>query len=76
VQRRRSSRASSDTGIALVELLAYAADALAYHQDQVGNEAYLQSERRRRSIRCLLIAALAIGVGWIMGRRSAVQPDG
>lgn len=40
-----------DVGITLVELLAYAGDHLSYYQDAVGTEAYLQTARRRVSVR-------------------------
>jgi Baseplate J-like protein len=41
----------SDIGIALVELLAYAADHLSYQQDAIGTEAYLGTARSRISLR-------------------------
>ncbi|WP_033330605.1 putative baseplate assembly protein [Streptomyces novaecaesareae] len=40
-----------DLGITLVELLAYTADRLAYQQDAVATEAYLDTARRRVSVR-------------------------
>lgn len=40
-----------DLGITLVELLAYTADHLSYYQDAVGAEAYLDTARRRISVR-------------------------
>ena len=40
-----------DTGIALVEILAYAADQLSYYQDAVMTEAYLDTARLRTSVR-------------------------
>lgn len=40
-----------DLGVALVELLAYAGDYLSYHQDAVATEAYLDTARRRISVR-------------------------
>jgi hypothetical protein len=40
-----------DLGIALVEVLAYAGDHLSYYQDAVGTEAYLDTARRRISVR-------------------------
>jgi predicted phage baseplate assembly protein len=40
-----------DLGIALVELLAYVGDYLSYHQDAVATEAYLETARRRVSVR-------------------------
>ncbi|HEY4146794.1 putative baseplate assembly protein [Pinirhizobacter sp.] len=40
-----------DIGIALVEVLAYTADYLAYYQDAVATEAYLDTSRRRISVR-------------------------
>ena len=41
----------ADLGIALVEVLAYAADHLSYFQDAVATEAYLDTARRRISVR-------------------------
>jgi predicted phage baseplate assembly protein len=41
----------SDIGIALVELLAHAADHLSYQQDSVGTEAYIGKARSRISLR-------------------------
>ncbi len=40
-----------DLGIALVEVLAYTADYLSYYQDAVATEAYLDTARRRISVR-------------------------
>ncbi len=40
-----------DLGITLVEVLAYAADYLSYYQDAVATEAYLDTARRRPSVR-------------------------
>ena len=40
-----------DIGITLVELLAYIGDDLSYYQDAVATEAYLQTARRRISVR-------------------------
>ncbi|MEA3230161.1 MAG: putative baseplate assembly protein, partial [Thermodesulfobacteriota bacterium] len=40
-----------DIGIALVELLAYVGDYLSYYQDAVATEAYLDTARRRISVR-------------------------
>lgn len=40
-----------DLGIALVELLAYVGDHLSYYQDAVATEAYLDTARRRISVR-------------------------
>jgi hypothetical protein len=40
-----------DIGVALVELLAYRADRLSYFQDAVATEAYLETARRRISVR-------------------------
>lgn len=40
-----------DLGIALVELLAYAGDHLSYYQDAVATEAYLDTARKRISVR-------------------------
>ncbi len=44
-------RNPADVGIALVEVMAYAADYLSYFQDGVATEAYLDTARRRTSIR-------------------------
>ncbi len=44
-------RNPADLGIALVELLAYAADHLSYYQDAVATEAYLGTARSRVSLR-------------------------
>jgi hypothetical protein len=40
-----------DLGITLVELLAYVGDHLSYYQDAVATEAYLETARRRTSVR-------------------------
>ncbi|WP_431066970.1 putative baseplate assembly protein [Methylotuvimicrobium sp.] len=40
-----------DIGVALVEVLAYAGDHLSYYQDAVATEAYLETARRRISVR-------------------------
>ncbi len=40
-----------DTGIAIVEVLAYVADYLSYYQDAVATEAYLDTARQRISVR-------------------------
>lgn len=45
-----TERNPSDYGIAVVEVLAYAADDLSYYQDAVGSEAYLGTARRRTSL--------------------------
>ena len=44
-------RNTADLGIVLVELLAYAGDYLSYYQDAVATEAYLNTARKRISIR-------------------------
>lgn len=44
-------RNPADLGIALVELLAYVGDHLSYEQDAVATEAYLDTARRRTSVR-------------------------
>lgn len=41
----------ADMGVAIVEVLAYAADQLSYYQDAVATEAYLGTARRRTSVR-------------------------
>ena len=46
-----TERSAADAGVALVELLAYAADNLSYRQDAIANEAYLATARNRVSIR-------------------------
>jgi len=40
-----------DIGMAIVELLSWVGDELSYYQDAVGTEAYLQTARRRISVR-------------------------
>ena len=45
------TRNAADLGVTLVELLAYAGDHLSYQQDAVGTEAYLETARRRVSVR-------------------------
>jgi hypothetical protein len=44
-------RSAADMGIALVELFAYVGDYLSYQQDAVATEAYLNTARRRTSVR-------------------------
>lgn len=44
-------RAAADQGVALIELLAYAADYLSYYQDAAATETYLGTARLRRSVR-------------------------
>jgi len=44
-------RNPSDLGVTVVEVLAYAADYLSYYQDAVATEAYLDTSRRRISVR-------------------------
>jgi hypothetical protein len=46
-----TERSAADAGMALVELLAFAADTLSYRQDVVANEAYLNTARQRVSVR-------------------------
>jgi hypothetical protein len=46
-----TERSAADVGVAVVELLAFAADTLSYRQDTIVNEAYLSTARRRTSIR-------------------------
>jgi hypothetical protein len=41
----------ADLGVALAELIAYVGDSLSYKQDAVATEAYLQTSRRRISLR-------------------------
>jgi hypothetical protein len=44
-------RNAADVGVALVELLAYVGDHLSYQQDVIATEAYLDTARRRMSVR-------------------------
>jgi hypothetical protein len=44
-------RNPADLGVALVELLAYVGDQLSYQQDAIATEAYLNTARRRVSVR-------------------------
>ncbi|HEX3532150.1 MAG TPA: putative baseplate assembly protein [Thermoanaerobaculia bacterium] len=44
-------RNPADLGVTVVEVLAYAADYLSYYQDAVATEAYLDTSRRRISVR-------------------------
>src|SRR5262245_22450863 len=44
-------RSPADLGMAMIELIAYAADHLSYYQDAVGNEASLETARQRISVR-------------------------
>jgi predicted phage baseplate assembly protein len=46
-----TERHIADIGITLVELFAYVGDDLSYYQDAVATEAYLQTARRRISVR-------------------------
>lgn len=46
-----TERNPADVGVAIVEVLAYAADYLSYYQDAVATEAYLDTARRRSSVR-------------------------
>jgi hypothetical protein len=46
-----TERSAADLGIALVELLAYVGDYLSYQQDAVATENYLNTARRRASVR-------------------------
>jgi len=46
-----TERHAADLGIAITEVLAYAADHLSYQQDAVGTEAYLGTARSRISLR-------------------------
>ena len=46
-----TERNPADVGVAIVEVLAYAADYLSYYQDAAATEAYLGTARRRASVR-------------------------
>jgi hypothetical protein len=48
---RLTERHEADEGIAVVDVLAFAADHLSYFQDGVATEAYLETARRRVSVR-------------------------
>ncbi len=50
---RFTERNPADLGVALVELLAYAGDRLSYFQDAIANEAFLETARKRVSLRRL-----------------------
>ncbi|GAA0293676.1 putative baseplate assembly protein [Streptomyces turgidiscabies] len=47
----RAERNPADLGVALVELLAYTGDQISHQQDAVATEAYLDTARRRVSVR-------------------------
>jgi hypothetical protein len=44
-------RSAADLGVTLAELIAYTGDQLSYRQDAIATEAYLQTARRRTSLR-------------------------
>lgn len=46
-----TERSPADVGVTVVEVLAYAADRLSYHQDAAATEAYLSTARLRSSVR-------------------------
>jgi hypothetical protein len=46
-----TERSAADVGVTLVDLLAYGADNLSYRQDAIATEAYLNTARRRISVR-------------------------
>ena len=46
-------RLEADAGVMLVELMSAAGDEMAYHQDRIGREAYLETASQRRSLRRL-----------------------
>jgi hypothetical protein len=46
-----TERHAADSGVSLVELLAYVGDYLSYEQDAIATEAYLATARRRVSVR-------------------------
>jgi hypothetical protein len=49
-----TDRGEADFGVVLVELVAYVADILAYYQDRVANEGFLETATQRRSVTELL----------------------
>ena len=51
IMPRWKERHPSDVMVAIVELLAYAGDYLSYYQDAVAGEAYIETARKRNSIR-------------------------
>jgi hypothetical protein len=51
VEPRWQERSPADLGVALVEVLAYAADNLSYMQDSAATETYLRTSRLRTSLR-------------------------
>lgn len=74
-----------DLGVAIIEVLAYAADYLSYYQDAVATEAYLETARERVSVRRhvrLLDYRLHEGCNarvWLQirpGTENAVAPQG
>lgn len=75
-----SARTPADLGVTLVELLAYAGDQLSYWQDSVATEAYLETARRRISLRRhALLVDYAIHEGsnartWVQLQLSADAP--
>jgi hypothetical protein len=60
-QRDWTDRNESDPGIVIVELLAYAADLLAYYQEQAAAEARLKSRRRFALATVALVALICLG---------------
>jgi hypothetical protein len=71
----------SDTGVAAVEILAYAADRLSYQQDAVATEAYLGTARSRISLRRhTKLVDYRIGEGanaraWVYVKPGTTAPD-
>lgn len=76
-------RSAADAGIAIVELMAYAADHLSYRQDAIATEAYLGTARRRVSVRrharlvdyrlhdgcnARVFVQVAVAVDWLLPR--------
>lgn len=77
----RSARASagrgwtdlneSDPGLALVEVLSYVADLLAWYADQVASEARLRAHQRY----ALSIGTILLLVGWCRRRRRSTHDE-
>jgi hypothetical protein len=60
---------SHDPGIAILELLAYAADALGHRQDAIH-----QAEKQRRAVFAAAVAGViagALACAWLCARRAA-----
>ena len=63
--------AESDLGLALIELAAYAADALAHYQEQIAAEARLTTRRRSASV----LGVLVVLILWRLCRATHTDDD-